>query len=116
MRRMLLVVPFFPPVGGIASIRAARFARYLSHFGWQPIVVTRRPSKLAGIVKDPELFGKLPPLSVHETGFLDLLLQGRSSPKSQSQLVRYWRHLVRLIPPDPWIGWVPCTFPFPWLY
>jgi glycosyltransferase involved in cell wall biosynthesis len=108
---MLLVVPFFPPVGGIASLRATRFARYLPRFGWEPIVVTRRASKLTGAVKDPTLLGKLPTLNVTETGFLDLLLQGRSSsPESEGRWIRYWRHLVRLIPPDPWVGWVPFAY------
>ncbi|MFC2023145.1 glycosyltransferase [Chloroflexota bacterium] len=108
---MLLVVPFFPPVGGIASLRATRFARYLPDFGWEPVVVTRRASKLTGVFKDPALLRKLPSLSVVETGFLDLLLQGpSSSPESQGWLVRYWRHLVRLIPPDPWVGWVPFAY------
>jgi glycosyltransferase involved in cell wall biosynthesis len=108
---MLLVVPFFPPLGGIASLRATRFARYLPDFGWEPIVVTRRDSKLAGVVKDPSLLMKLPPLNVVETGFWDLLLQGRSpSPESQGRPMRYWRHIVRLIPPDPWVGWVPFAY------
>lgn len=105
------MVPFFPPMGGIGSLRATRFARHLPDFGWEPVVVTRRASKLTGAEKDPALLSNLPGLDVVETNYLDLLLKGRtSSTGSQGILARYWRHVIRLIPPDPWVGWVPFAY------
>lgn len=31
---------YYPPLGGIGSLRSQKFARYLPDFGWQPIVIT----------------------------------------------------------------------------
>src|SRR6185295_18273991 len=42
MRRVLIVAYYFPPIGGIGSIRMARFAEYLPEFGWDPIVLAPR--------------------------------------------------------------------------
>src|SRR5437660_10228195 len=39
MRQVLIVAYYFPPIGGIASIRAASFAKYLPEFGWEPTVL-----------------------------------------------------------------------------
>jgi glycosyltransferase involved in cell wall biosynthesis len=32
----------FPPLGGVASVRAAKVARYLGEFGWTPVIVAPR--------------------------------------------------------------------------
>lgn len=40
MRRLLMVCYHFPPLGGIASLRALRFARHLPETGWEPVVLT----------------------------------------------------------------------------
>ncbi len=47
-----MIAYYFPPIGGIGSIRMARFAEYLSEFGWEPWVVApeRTPHEL-----DPSL-------------------------------------------------------------
>src|SRR3954468_21374178 len=42
MRRVLIVAYYFPPIGGIGSIRLARFAEYLPQFGWEPLVLAPR--------------------------------------------------------------------------
>lgn len=47
MSRLLLVSYYFPPLGGVGSQRALRFARYLPDFGWQVTVVTPRTSDYA---------------------------------------------------------------------
>jgi hypothetical protein len=46
MRRVLMVCYHFPPLGGIASLRALRFARHLPEFGWEPLVLV--PEQPAG--------------------------------------------------------------------
>jgi hypothetical protein len=40
MRRVLMIAYYFPPLGGIGSIRAAKFAQYLPAWGWSPTIVT----------------------------------------------------------------------------
>jgi hypothetical protein len=42
VKRVLMVEYYFPPLGGIASVRAAGFARYLPDFGWAPTVLAPR--------------------------------------------------------------------------
>jgi len=38
-KRKVLVVSFYsPPANNIAAVRIGKFAKYLSHFGWEPIV------------------------------------------------------------------------------
>lgn len=39
MRKVLLIVNEFPPMGGGGVMRAAKFAKYLPAHGWQPIVL-----------------------------------------------------------------------------
>lgn len=38
-RRVLIFAYYFPPVGGIGSIRLAGFASHLPEFGWEPTIV-----------------------------------------------------------------------------
>lgn len=40
-KRVLLIAHAFPPCHAVAALRAAKFAKYLPDFGWEPIVVTR---------------------------------------------------------------------------
>lgn len=40
MKKVLFISYYFPSLGGMGSIRLARFARYLPEFGWQPRVLT----------------------------------------------------------------------------
>jgi len=42
MNRVLFIAYCFPPIGGVASIRAAKFTRHLPACGWRPIVLTVR--------------------------------------------------------------------------
>lgn len=42
-RRILVLAYHYPPAGGVAAQRPAKFARYLPEFGWEPVVLARRP-------------------------------------------------------------------------
>ena len=42
MRRVLIVAYYFPPIGGIGSIRLGAICEYLPEFGWDPIVLAPR--------------------------------------------------------------------------
>lgn len=39
-RKVLIIAYYFPPVGGGGVQRTAKFVKYLTHFGWEPIVLT----------------------------------------------------------------------------
>ncbi|MCF7911180.1 MAG: hypothetical protein K9M99_01525 [Candidatus Cloacimonetes bacterium] len=40
MRRVLIITYYWPPAGGPGVQRILKFVKYLSEFGWQPIVLT----------------------------------------------------------------------------
>jgi glycosyltransferase involved in cell wall biosynthesis len=39
MKTALLLAYYYPPLGGIGSMRSQKFARYLPEFGWRPVVI-----------------------------------------------------------------------------
>src|ERR1700686_4251876 len=44
LKKVLMVAYHFPPYGGGSGIhRTLKFSRYLSEYGWQPIVLTISP-------------------------------------------------------------------------
>jgi len=48
MNRVLLIAFHYPPCSGSSGLlRSLKFSRYLPEFGWQPIVLTVRPSTYA---------------------------------------------------------------------
>lgn len=40
MKRVLIISYYWPPAGGISVIRPLKLAKYISEFGWEPIVCT----------------------------------------------------------------------------
>jgi glycosyltransferase involved in cell wall biosynthesis len=40
MKKVLIISYYFPPAGGPGSQRVVKFVKYLSQFGWQPLVLT----------------------------------------------------------------------------
>lgn len=40
MKNILIIATFFPPMGGVGTVRAAKYVKYLRSFGWNPTVVT----------------------------------------------------------------------------
>jgi len=112
MRRVLMVAYHFPPLGGIASLRALRFARHLPSFGWEPWVVAPRRGDYQS---DPSLVH--PEDRVARTGSLELSrlarsavgtltptlsLSGPSLRVRARAAIRHW-----LYRPDAQIGWYP---------
>ena len=91
-----MVAFHFPPSGAVASQRAHKFARYLPDFGWEPLVVARRPDPLQPL--DESFAGNPAPAEV-----LD--------PKERSRLLgalpRAWIDPVRrfFCVPDEETGW-----------
>jgi len=43
MRKVLIITYWYPPKRAIGSLRAAKWAKYLPDFGWEPVVVTVAP-------------------------------------------------------------------------
>lgn len=40
MKKVLIISYYWPPAGGISVLRSLKIAKYLSEYGWQPIVYT----------------------------------------------------------------------------
>jgi glycosyltransferase involved in cell wall biosynthesis len=69
-RTVLMVLYFFPPVGGISTSRNIRNVEYLPRYGWSPVVVT--PAEAGYPVKDPSLLDLVAPtVEVIRTGSLE---------------------------------------------
>jgi glycosyltransferase involved in cell wall biosynthesis len=57
-RSVLMVLYFFPPLGGISMSRNVRNVQYLPRHGWSPVVLT--PRDAAYHLKDPQAVGLIP--------------------------------------------------------
>ncbi len=40
MKDLLMIAYYYPPLGGVGSLRPLQFSRYLPEFGWNPSIVT----------------------------------------------------------------------------
>lgn len=61
MKKVLMVAQYFPPASGVGTFRATKFVKYLSVFGWKPIVLTvREDAYPKGVLIDRELEKDVP--------------------------------------------------------
>lgn len=113
MRRVLLVAYYFPPLGGIASLRAAGFASHLAEFGWETTVLA--PANGA-YYQDRSL--SVPGAQVIRSASLELSRSGKrllraggsdTIPARPNRTGSLPRALARryLYFPDAQIGWYP---------
>lgn len=113
MRRVLIVAYYFPPIGGIGSIRLARFAEHLPEFGWDPVVIAPRRTPHA---QDPEL--DVPDENVVRAHSIDFgrvarTLPGPAAGRAHSNTGAGVRSMLRTAAhryvyyPDAQIGWYP---------
>ncbi len=119
MRQVLIVAYYFPPIGGIGSIRAASFAKHLPEFGWRATVLAPAdtPHSL-----DPSL--DVDGVRVVRTRSLELSRIGRRpaagggdagttaphQPVVRSAPAQRLRRLLKqAVFPDPQIGWYPAA-------
>ncbi len=58
MRRVLIITYYWPPGGGAGVQRWLKFAKYLPHFGWQPVIYTPENPELPVI--DESLLKDIP--------------------------------------------------------
>ncbi|MGC9025323.1 MAG: glycosyltransferase [Chloroflexia bacterium] len=53
-----MIAYFFPPLGGIGSLRSLKFAKYLPEYGWLPYILTTQPK--INYPQDPGLLEEVP--------------------------------------------------------
>jgi glycosyltransferase involved in cell wall biosynthesis len=116
MRRVLIVAYYFPPIGGIGSIRMAKFAEYLPEFGWDPTVIapseTPHPQDPYLSVREDRVIRsrsiELSRLGRAVPG-ASAALENRASPaRSARQVIRRQAHRF-VFYPDAQIGWYPAA-------
>ena len=73
MKKVLIAVYFFPPLGWSGVQRTLKFVKYLQEFGWEPIVVTVGESRF--FIKDHSL-GKEIPANISVIRIDDIMLKG----------------------------------------
>ena len=72
MPRVLIIAYYFPPIGGIGSIRLARFASLLPQHGWQSTVIAPRSTPRA-----PDPSPRFPEYQVIRLRSIELSQMGR---------------------------------------
>src|SRR5215471_18327497 len=114
MRRLLMICYYFPPLGGIGSIRALKFAQYLPEFDWDPTVITPRNG---AYYRDPTL--KFDEKKVFRTASLEISRKAKwimgsrggsdTRPADVGPALERVRRFMRrwVYRPDPQIGWYP---------
>lgn len=128
VKTVLVVTPYFPPVGGGGVQRITKFVRYLRDFDWNPIVLTI--DQPAYSTFDPSLVSELPtdlPIyrvkAIQPTAFYFTLKRSRrlqateitptvTSPNLLRHNIYRMRTIGRrffqlVLVPDDKVGWVP---------
>ncbi|SHK45282.1 glycosyltransferase family 4 protein [Rhodothermus profundi] len=111
MRRVLIIAYYFPPMGLSGVQRVAKFARYLPHHGWHPLVLTVKPGGYFAydqtLLAEVEAAG----VSIYRTASLDptrLFRKRRPVPLPSESVRKRWHRLNSwLFVPDNKIGWLP---------
>lgn len=116
MKHALMIVPFFPPMGGGGVYRSLSFVRYLPAHGWRTTVIAPRGG--AYWIHDPTLVAKIPPecrvvrtSTLSGQGVLSAARARRDGTGSQSRSSRAFGLARRagavLLVPDTYAGWFP---------
>ncbi len=70
MKRVLMISCHFPPVGGVSVMRLIKFAKFLPHNGWQPVVLTVKDC--GHYYRDDEMAKRIPrDIEVYRTSHVD---------------------------------------------
>jgi glycosyltransferase involved in cell wall biosynthesis len=111
MRQALIVAYYFPPLGGIGSLRVTGYATHLPEYGWSPTVLAPRNG---AYYRDPGL--SFDEARVVRTASIELSRAGKrvlraggddTTPAAVGGLRASLRGLARsaLYFPDPQVGW-----------
>ena len=72
MKKVLIISYYWPPSGGAGVQRWLKFAKYLPHYGWEPVILTVDPEYATYPALDPGLGKELPgSLKVYRTKATD---------------------------------------------
>ncbi len=114
VKHVLMIVPFFPPMGGGGVYRPLSFVRYLPEHGWRVTVVAPRGD--AFWIRDESLVATIPSdcrvvrtATWSAQGVLAAARAGgKSAPtRSSSKFAVARRAGAMLLVPDTYVGWFP---------
>jgi glycosyltransferase involved in cell wall biosynthesis len=115
VRKILMIINFFPPAGGGGVYRPLSFVKYLSRLSWDVTVVTPRPGEFW--ISDPGLEEEIPEnvrvvrtASLSGFRFLSSLRGARRAGESRRSSGGFGalRRIGELfLVPDTYVGWVP---------
>lgn len=113
MKRVLFICYYFPPFGGGGTFRAAKFAKYLPDFGWEPTVLTVRPKAIWA--EDASLLDEISARIVRTDSFnpigtfreLKDRWKGLPAPAVDALKWAFVDMADALMVPDVRLGWVP---------
>lgn len=113
MKHLLMLIPFFPPMGGGGVYRPLSFVRHLPKHGWRTTVVT--PAGDAYWIRDHSLVDIVPPgcrvIRTRTWSGQSLLARGRRGRASHTRSTRGFgiarRAAAAVLVPDSYVGWVP---------
>jgi len=126
MKTILMIAYFYPPRGGMGTIRTVKFAKFLTKFDWQPVVLTT--NKGLGLMPCDENEGQFEHVMIVKSNFIDIYSKLHSvffatrtkstnntlakSPTLGTAEVPLFKKYIKLIWswlqfPDPNIGWYP---------
>jgi len=123
-KNVLMITYSFPPFGGATALRTVKFAKYLHHFGWNPIVLTVQKEKEYLQTGDTSFLTELPKsLKIYRSNIVELydlyrLFGGKKkqfsedfsllqSKNTDTLVYRVARIGHSLFIPDAQIGWYP---------
>ena len=119
MKKVLIITYYWPPAGGPGVQRVLKFAKYLPHFGWQPIILTVKKGEYPAI--DETLAKDIPEnCKVYKTNSIEpnFLYKKFTGTKNIPVAVLTEKNLtwkkklanwirLNLFIPDAKIGWMP---------
>jgi glycosyltransferase involved in cell wall biosynthesis len=105
MKKVLFISYYFPPLGGMGSVRLARFARYLPEFGWHPRVLTVKTVQ-ARLPRDDGLLEYIPrDIVISWADPLDLTALEKQAERFRAgTLFLGLSRVIQRIPPDGELG------------
>jgi hypothetical protein len=113
MKHLLMLVPFFPPMGGGGVYRPLSFVRHLPKHGWRTTVIT--PAGDAYWIRDESLVERVPAdcrvVRTETWSAQAWLARGRRGKPSAKRSTRGFgaarKLAAAMLLPDSYVGWVP---------
>nr|HID59939.1 hypothetical protein [Desulfobacterales bacterium] len=86
MKKVLMIAYYYPPLGGVGTLRTIKFAKYLPKFGWHPIILTPETGVCSITCDKGE--GDIDGVEIVRTGYFDIFSFLRRFQKGEASVAR----------------------------